>query len=64
MNLGPHATFIVISYAATAAVIGGLIAWLVADGRRQRSALTDLETRGVRRRSATTTPTSPNGDRS
>lgn len=51
MDLGPHAAFIWISYAATALVVSGLIAWLFADGRRQRAALADLETRGVRRRS-------------
>ena len=54
MDLGPHATFIWISYAATALVVSGLIAWLIADGRRQRAALADLEARGVRRRSSST----------
>jgi heme exporter protein D len=54
MDLGPHAAFIWISYAATALVVGGLIAWLAADGRRQRAALADLEARGVRRRSSNT----------
>jgi hypothetical protein len=29
-----------------------LLAWLVADGKRQRAALDDLESRGVRRRSS------------
>ena len=52
MDLGPHATFIWISYAATTAVIVGLIAWLFADGRTQAAALADLEARGVRRRSS------------
>jgi heme exporter protein D len=51
MDLGPHAAFIWICYAATAFVVGGLIAWLYADGRRQQAALADLEARGVRRRS-------------
>lgn len=50
MDLGPHAAFIWISYAAVVLVIGGLIGWLVADGRRQAAALQDLEARGVRRR--------------
>jgi heme exporter protein D len=54
MDLGPHAAFIWISYAATVLVIGALLAWLVADGRRQRTALDDLESRGVRRRSSST----------
>ena len=56
MGLGQHAAFIVISYAATALVVGALIAWLVADGRRQRAALAELEARGVRRRSSPATP--------
>lgn len=51
MDLGPHAGFIWASYAATAAVIGALVGWLLLDGRRQQKALSDLEARGVRRRS-------------
>lgn len=51
MDLGPHAGFILASYAAVAAVIGGLIAWLVYDGARQARALAELEARGVKRRS-------------
>lgn len=53
MNLGPHAVFIWASYAAVTFVVGALIVWLIADGRRQQKALKDMETRGVRRRSAT-----------
>lgn len=49
MDLGPHATFIWISYGFVAATITALIAWLIWDGRRQQSALRDLEARGVRR---------------
>ena len=52
MDLGPHAAFIWICYAAVTVVIGALILWLVADGRRQSKALQDLESRGVRRRSS------------
>lgn len=51
MDLGPHAAFIWASYAAVAIVLLLLVAWLLWDGRRQRSLLEDLETRGVRRRS-------------
>jgi len=47
-----HLPFIVASYAAAGAVIGGLIAWVAFDFRAQRRALTDLETRGAVRRSA------------
>lgn len=56
LGLGQHAAFIVISYVATAVVIAGLIGWLLADGRRQRKALADLEARGVRRRSSAIKP--------
>jgi heme exporter protein D len=52
MDLGPHAAFIWISYAAVAAVIAIMIGWLIADGRRQAADLEKLESRGVKRRSA------------
>jgi heme exporter protein D len=52
MNLGPHAAFIIASYAAAAAVVGALIAWVIVDFRAQRRALGDLEAHGVTRRSA------------
>ena len=52
MDLGPHAAFIVAAYAATIAVIGGLIAWVVIDFRAQKRVLGDLEAHGVTRRSA------------
>ncbi len=51
MDLGPHAAFIIASYAIVAIVMAGLVAWLIADGRRQQRVLDDLEARGVRRRS-------------
>jgi heme exporter protein D len=50
--LGPYAGFIVASYALAALVIGGLIGWLVVEGRRHERTLADLEARGVKRRSA------------
>ncbi len=53
MDLGPHAAFIWASYAAVTVTIGGLIAWIVYDGVRQRAALAELEGRGVRRRGGT-----------
>jgi heme exporter protein D len=52
MDLGKHAVFIWASYAAVAVGVGGLIAWLVADGRRHAARLAELEARGVRRRSS------------
>jgi heme exporter protein D len=51
MDLGPHAAFIIASYAIVGLVMAGLVAWLILDGRRYRRALADLEARGVRRRS-------------
>ena len=52
MSLGPHADFIVASYAVTIFVIAALIAWVVLDYSTQRRILGDLEEqRGVTRRS-------------
>jgi heme exporter protein D len=51
MSLGPHASFIVASYAASIAVVAALITWIVLDYRAQQRILTDLEKRGVKRRS-------------
>ena len=52
LDLGPHAVFIVASYAVSLAVVTALILWVCVDHRRQRRLLADLERRGVRRRSA------------
>jgi heme exporter protein D len=51
MDLGPHATFIIASYAASAFILAILIGWIVAENRMLKRTLTDLESRGVRRRS-------------
>ena len=51
MNLGPHADFIIASYALTAFVIAALVAWVTLDYATQRRVLGDLEDRGVTRRS-------------
>ncbi len=51
MSLGPHADFIVASYAVTAFVVAALIAWVVLDHSAQRRMLGDLEERGLTRRS-------------
>jgi heme exporter protein D len=56
VNLGPHAGFIVAAYAATAAVVAALVAWVIADHAAQKRALADLERRGVTRRSAESRP--------
>ncbi len=52
MNLGPHAAFIVGSYAIAALVVAALIGWIGLDARRQKLALDELEAQGVTRRSA------------
>lgn len=51
MNLGPHADFIIASYAVTAFVVAALIAWVTLDHAAQRRMLGDLEERGITRRS-------------
>jgi heme exporter protein D len=53
-DLGPHASFIWASYALVGVVLGGLIAWLVFDGRRQAALLAEIEGRATRRRPADT----------
>ena len=52
MDFGPHAAFIWISYAAVAGMVSALVAWLIADGRRQAADLEALESAGVKRRSS------------
>jgi heme exporter protein D len=51
MNLGPHADFIVASYAVTVFVVAALIGWIVLDYSAQRRILGDMEDSGVTRRS-------------
>jgi heme exporter protein D len=51
-DLGPHASFIWAAYAVTFIAVAGLTFFIVADDRRQRQALEELERRGIRRRSA------------
>jgi heme exporter protein D len=51
MDLGPHAFFIVGSFAATGLILAALILNAVLDHRVQVRALADLEARGVTRRS-------------
>jgi heme exporter protein D len=52
MNLGPHAAFILASWAAGIVVVAGLVAWVILDFRAQKRVLGDLEAHGVTRRSA------------
>jgi heme exporter protein D len=50
-DLGPHAGFIIAAYLAAAAVVAGLVMWVITDHAAQRRALADLERRGITRRS-------------
>ena len=53
-DLGPHAIFILAAYGVTFAAVAALAFAIVADDRKQRRLLADLEARGIRRRSAGT----------
>lgn len=46
-DMGPHAVFIWSSYALTAAILTGLITWLIADGRRQARLLAQYDARNA-----------------
>jgi heme exporter protein D len=50
--LGPHAGFIVAAYVAVVVVLAALTTWIVADERRQRRILGELEAQGVKRRAS------------
>jgi heme exporter protein D len=52
--MGKHAAFIWACYAIVAIGLGAQIAWLIFDGRRQARRISDLESRGIRRRSGDT----------
>jgi len=51
MNLGPHADFIIASYAVTTFVVAAMVAWVVLDHSSLKRELGDLEEQGVTRRS-------------
>jgi len=51
MDLGPHATFIIASYAASAFILALLIGWIVMENRALKRTLADFESRGITRRS-------------
>ncbi len=55
-GLGPHAGFILASYAAVAVVLGGLVASVLLDHRAQKRALAELEQRGAGRRADRESP--------
>ena len=49
---GNYAGFILASYGICTAVITFLVLWVILDGRTQAKAISELEARGVHRRSA------------
>ena len=51
MDLGPHAAFIVGAYTVALLIVAALISWVLIDNRRQRQILSDLEAKGITRRS-------------
>lgn len=51
MDLGPHATFIIASYAAAGFIVALLIGWIFAENRALKRTLADFDARGVTRRS-------------
>jgi heme exporter protein D len=46
MDLGPHAQYIWSAYAIVVAALAALIAWLIADGRRQQRLIKETEALG------------------
>lgn len=52
LGLGPHASFIIAAYAVAFVALGALTVATVADDRKQRRLLAELERRGITRRSA------------
>jgi heme exporter protein D len=58
-DLGPHAIFILAAYGVTFVAVAALTLAVVADDRKQRRLLAELERRGIRRRSASV-PAKPN----
>ena len=52
IETGAHGGFIVAAYVVAVLVLAGLALWIVLDGRAQRRRIAELESRGVRRRSA------------
>lgn len=51
-GLGNHGGFIVAAYLSAIIVLAGLIGWVVLDGRALKRRLAELDSRGIRRRSA------------
>ena len=56
LDLGPHAAFIIWAYVGVTSGVLGLVAYAVLEARRVAARLKDLDNRGIRRRSAGTSP--------
>jgi heme exporter protein D len=52
MTLGPHASFIVLSYATALVILLALVAWVWLDHRALKRSLAALDAQGITRRSA------------
>ena len=52
MQAATHTGFIVAAYAIACGIVGGLLAWVMADYRAQLRNLAELEKQGITRRSA------------
>ena len=51
MDLGPHAVFIVTTYATAAIIVGALVLWVFADYRALKRSIAEIEASGTKRRS-------------
>ncbi|MBL4786135.1 MAG: heme exporter protein CcmD [Cohaesibacteraceae bacterium] len=49
--MSAHAGYIIASYLSVGLLVFGMIGWIILDGRRQNRILSDLERRGIHRRS-------------
>lgn len=52
LGLGPHASFIIAAYGAAFVTLAALAISIVANDRKQRRILADLERQGITRRSS------------
>lgn len=52
-----HALYVAAAYGVTAVALGGLLLWILVDGRNRKRELARLEAEGVRRRSSGTAST-------
>ena len=64
IDLGPHAAFIIASYAFAVIALAGLAAWIVLDSRNLKATLAQLEASGVKRRSRRTASNGTDGPQS